>query len=293
MKLLLTLARGNARDRLTHQMHRHLNIQGLLDTGLIRPGEYERTYYCNSCFEDGEVTWHERPDGSTRIVNRCKCSIYPLEPEQLRSWRIVTPVLIQRIGEAMGFKPPFTESLPEFVWFFGRKPRREFYFVSSLMRQDQAAVKGFFTPFPTAVLLAATNYTQKVLGDLLPNHLCFSLEAITTLDDTCRLTVDMTEIDALTAPTADKPKRQRAKRGNRAANIEKLVQELRQHIIAARDHAWEVGDLLPRPSLQDLGKLAGLEKYEVSRCMRDADADILRLLWKVAGDIKLVREWKG
>jgi len=269
-------------------MHRHLNIQGLLDAGLIRPGEFERAYYCESCFEYGEVTWHERPDGSTRIVNRCKCSIYPLEPEQLSSWRVVTSVLIQRIGEAMGFKSPFTESLPELVWFFGRKPRREFYFVSNLTRRDQAAVKGFFTPFPTAVLLAATNFTQETLGELLPNHLCFSLESITTLDDSCRLTVDMMEIDALTVPTAAEPKHQRAKRGNRAANIEKLIAEMKEHCRSSKDHYYTHGRLLPRPTQTELAQRVGLRQNEVSRCLADPDAKILQLLWKECENEKYV-----
>lgn len=293
MKLLLALARGKEHDRLTHQSHRHLNIQGLLDAGLIRPGEYERSYYCEDCFEFGEVTWHDLPDGGQRVVNRCECSIYPLKPEQLRSWRVVTPVLIQKIGEAMEFKPPFTESLSQLVWSFGRKSRREFYFVGNLTSEDDAAVKGFLMPYPTAVLLAATDWTRQKLGNMLPNNLCFSLEAMTTLDESCRLHVDMAEMEKEIAPVVNVKKKSSPRRGNRAANIERLTHELSQHLIAARDHAWTTGNLLPRPSMQALGKMVGIDKYDVTRCMKDEDAVKLRYMWKVAADIKLLQDWKG
>ena len=288
MRLLLAFARGNEHDRLTHQNHRHLNIQGLLDVGLIRPGKYERSYYCDSCFEFGEVTWHERPDGSQRIVNRCDCSITPLKPEQLRSWRVVTPVLIQRLGETMGFKPPFMETLPRLIWSFGRKLRREFYFVGGLTHEDEAAVTGFFLPYPTAILLAAMHSTKQTLADLLPNHLCFSLEAVTTLDESCRLAVDMMGIDVAIVPPEVEPKRQRAKRGNRAANIEKLTAEMKEHCRTSKDHYYTHGRLLPRPTQEELAKRIGTRQDDVSRCLADPDATILQLLWKECENEKYI-----
>lgn len=288
MKLLLALARGKEHDRLTHQSHRHLNIQGLLEAGLIRPGEYERSYYCEDCFEFGEVTWHDLPDGGRRVVNRCECSIYPLKPEQLRSWRVVTPVLIQKIGEAMEFKPPFTESLSQLVWSFGRKSRREFYFVGNLTSEDDAAVKGFLMPYPTAVLLAATDWTRQKLGNMLPNNLCFSLEAMATLDESCRLHVDMAEIDAMLSPPEVEVKRRRAKRGNRAANIEKVTAEMKEHCRMSKDHYYTHGRLLPRPTQAELARRVGLRQNEVSRCISDPDATILQLLWKECENEKYV-----
>jgi hypothetical protein len=103
----------------------------------------------------------------------------------------------------------------------------------------------------------------------------------------------MTSIETEVEPIVIGRKKPTPRRGNRAVNIEKLSQELFQHLIAARDHVWITGDLLPRPSLQDLGKMAGLEKHDVTRCMKDRDAIKLRYLWKVADDIKLVQDWKG
>jgi len=80
--------------------------------------------------------------------------------------------------------------------------------------------------------------------------------------------------------------------GNRTANIERLTRELYQHLSAARDCVWETGELLPRPSLQKLGEMAGLAKHVVTRCMQDPDADKLRYCWNLANDIKGVQEWK-
>ena len=295
LRLILYSLRGETEDRLTALRHKHLNIQGLLDAGLLVPGPYATSVYCDSCCDSGDVFWSEHPKtGAKRVVYRCQCGINPIKPEDLQTWPVVASTLVRRLSEAMEFPAPPQESIPNRVWSFGRKMRREFYFVTTYASpRERSTLRGFFAPYTTAVLLAATSVVQEDLAELLPGHLVFNMEAITTLDDSCRLSVDMGPILAEVEPPAELKKKTPSRRGNRAANIEKLVNEVKQHLLSARDHVHATGELLPRPSLQDLGKLAGLEKYEVSRCMKDKDAQILRLLWGVANDIKQVRNWKG
>ena len=262
---------------------------------MIRPGRPADVYSCD-CGPGGwsEVLWIENPkDGIRRPVYRCEgCGINRLNPEDLNTWDLIVPAFVERIGEVMEFAPPLSETIPGIVWSFGRKKRREFYFVRDMTYRDRAVIKGYFTPYPTAILLAATISIQRKLGEILPENLCFSMEAILEMDDSGHLTADLTSIEAEVVPAVKVQKKPVPRRGNRSANIAKLVHELEQHLIAARDHVWEVGNMLPRPSLQHLGKLAGLEKHDVTRCMKDTDAVKLRYLWKVADDIKLIRDWQ-
>lgn len=81
------------------------------------------------------------------------------------------------------------------------------------------------------------------------------------------------------------------KRASRATGIETLKLELIEHIKAAKDHAHVAlemdrePELLPRPSMADLGRRAGLPRHGVSRCFADPAAQELRLLWQMAGDL--------
>ena len=67
-------------------------------------------------------------------------------------------------------------------------------------------------------------------------------------------------------------KRPTKKRGDRAAKIESLEDELIKHLRAARDHAYwckertGTSELLPRPSQTELGVRTGMSKWDVSRC---------------------------
>src|SRR5690606_23827173 len=83
----------------------------------------------------------------------------------------------------------------------------------------------------------------------------------------------------------DEPIKPRKKRGVRTAKIERLRDELKRHLASAADHAIATAEsdggiaLLPRPTKTQLAKLAGMSKYDVTRCFTDPAAAELRLLW--------------
>jgi hypothetical protein len=86
----------------------------------------------------------------------------------------------------------------------------------------------------------------------------------------------LTAIASARGLTVTKPKRStKKKRADRAPKIELIKKALRDHILAARDHAFSAhqrGDtpqLLPRPSKAQLAKIAGVQAYDVSRCFKD------------------------
>jgi len=81
------------------------------------------------------------------------------------------------------------------------------------------------------------------------------------------------------------------KRASRAALIELLSKHMKDHIIAAQEHARStaerhgLAELLPRPSQRLLAKLTRASESAVSRCLHDPAARELRLLWEIAGDL--------
>jgi hypothetical protein len=186
----------------------------LLDAGLLVPGPYATVIFCNSCCNFGEVFWSEHPKtGAKRVVYRCPCGVNPINPEELLTWPVCVPTLAKRISEAMEFTAPPKEAIPGRVWSFGRKMRREFYFITCVMNQDRSSLQGLFVPQPSAVLLAATEAVHLALTEWVPNHLAFNLETIMTLDDSCRLSVDMGPILAEVQPPTESKKKSKARRG--------------------------------------------------------------------------------
>jgi hypothetical protein len=102
----------------------------------------------------------------------------------------------------------------------------------------------------------------------------------------------------LTLPGNYRNKKPAPMRGTRAANIEKLEKELEKHLLAARDHAHSLRDsglepaLLPRPAQKDLAARAGLTEYDVSRCLGDRRAKVLKILWGTADSLEDVMKYQ-
>jgi hypothetical protein len=96
-----------------------------------------------------------------------------------------------------------------------------------------------------------------------------------------------------------KSKRRVPKRGSRSCNIEKLQNELIEHLRGAQDHARAsiqnggMPTLLPRPNQKELGRRTRLSESNVSRCLSDPCARELRILWDLANDLEGIIKWTG
>lgn len=158
------------------------------------------------------------------------------------------------------------------------------------------------TPFEVAAADRLTREARKqawMLGDLMAKY---SREVFSgrTAVNTVRAPQPMVRSEILVAPSVATYPHQAAearKRAERATGIEAIRHQLVEHIRAARDHAWFLKDrgktpeLLPRPTQNALGKMAGLDKSAVSRCINDSRATDLRTLWQIAGDLELVMKY--
>lgn len=102
----------------------------------------------------------------------------------------------------------------------------------------------------------------------------------------------------LTLPSTYRNKRATPIRGTRTANIEKLEKELENHLLAARDHAHALRDrgrepvLLPRPNQKELARRTGLSESDISRCLNDKRATVLKILWERADSLEAVMSYK-
>ena len=102
----------------------------------------------------------------------------------------------------------------------------------------------------------------------------------------------------VTLPGNYRNKRPAAKRSERAANIEKIEKFMEEHLLAARDHAYSRKQygmepvLLPRPEQQDIARQLDLSPSAVSRCFKDPQAKILRILWDTANSLDDVMKYK-
>ncbi len=267
---------------------RHLDFGGLIDLGLLYEAPQARTYWCG-CGGGGtcEVTWAVHPkDGSKTPFIQCEyCGINRLDPKDLRVWTIQTRELLRMVGESMDFSSPFSEAIPGLVWLFGRKKRRDFYFVRRIFDDERQAIRSFFASHSTGVVIVPMKEDQVAFAKLDLNNPCFPLTKIAILDEQCRLVVDMTMVDDELTPVEKNDLKTNRKRGQRTAHIELLVKEMKVFYRESRDNFYDKGDILPKLTQKELGQRVGLRQDEVSRCLNDESAVTLQLLWQHAEDL--------
>jgi len=89
------------------------------------------------------------------------------------------------------------------------------------------------------------------------------------------------------------------KRAPRAAAIDAIKQALREHLRAARDHAFSTRDsdngsgLLPRPTQDQLARQLNIHISSVSRAINDKSDKEIAILWEAANDLEQVMRFKG
>ncbi len=88
------------------------------------------------------------------------------------------------------------------------------------------------------------------------------------------------------------------KRASRATAIDAIKHALREHLRAARDHAYSLREygkgakLLPRPTQQQLARQLRLSASSVSRAINDPSDKEITILWAAANDLEQVLQFK-
>jgi hypothetical protein len=277
------------------------------EAGYLRPTEAASAAKCRDCdAERHAVTKADgRSNGEPKYYVACpSCGPCEIPIERLHRSSISTPNLVTAITQAAGIQNKPTEVIPHVLWRMGliasAVQSKEAYLaierclvrgdeISTLLTRRRRAI--LFFPTPRGCSL----WNRAVPDLILPLSDYLTFENGSIQFDRPRLAT------AIRADRAEStPKRKPAKkRGDRAANIESLIDALVDQLLAARDHALDtearegVPRLLPRPSRKDLGKLAGVKEWTVSKCFDDSGepARLLNLLWKTALDVEQVKKF--
>lgn len=259
------------------------------------------------------------PDGATGVVRMladrkagrvtarvacAQCGLAEVPLESLQRWRIGLDRFAANLARALGSRSEPSAFADERGWSLGRAAcaglSREFFLVRAVDAESRALVQSVVGSHPKAVVFVPTT-EETTDGGLLGPQIIIALSVFLSMKDGA-LHIDRVGLDAAIRGNADastKAKKPPIKRASRLAMIEKLCEELKAHMRAAKNHAHERAsrsgepELLPRPSKVQLGKQAGLRPDEVTRCFQDKTSHQLRLLWDMADDLDQIMSLEG
>jgi len=251
---------------------------------------------CSKCHRLCSVGWSNiKGRGNIPFASCVECGIYEVHPKRLRRWNVRLETILERLVEKLELRGGIQVHVPNLLWRLGRKRNREYLYVRRYDPEERRMFRNELSKMPNAILITGT---KRILEDVRfdHDHTSFSLVGVTSLDEQCEMLIDfevLQDIIGKEDSVKKKPVTVASKRGSRTAKMERLVHEIEEHLRAAREHARVTAEqgrieLLPRPSLGELAKRTGLSKMDVSRCLKDTDAHVLKYLWNQADDLKSI-----
>lgn len=276
----------------------------LVEQSIVRPIARAGAVDCSDCGRRCRVEFITDQRGESRGFIHCRdCGIAEVPLRRLERWEIDVATMLGTVFRDI--RQSVEERVADRLWQVGNatwvgRPR-EVWFLRGYRNGDAEAAIGELKRRPKAIVFAPTETGAGRWQDAVGN-LVIALESAVFIEDAeLRLDVDYVESRIVDAGLADNgaTKKQARKRAERATDIEKLENEIIQHLLAARDHAYatkeQTGEpqLLPRPTQKALGERVGLPEWKVSRCMRDEWARELRLYWEIAADLEQIMTFKG
>lgn len=175
--------------------------------------------------------------------------------------------------------------------------------------REQVLELQYSKPRPKAILLTPTqvNWTDdtdtlvrtgKMLLVPLSEVVSFEDDGLAETESWEEYLQAFAQMVKLTLPSNYRNKKPIPMRAERTAAIEKLEKELESHLRSARDHAHSLHDrgltpeLLPRPLQKELAQHTGMTPSEVSRCLNDGRARVLKMLWESADSLDAVMNFR-
>lgn len=281
--------------------------QTAVDLGILAPAPATSTLPCDGCGGDhqGEVVYlTDRHTGQAQAWLPCpECGPSPVDLRRLRRWRIDAPALVRHTCASLALPGPATEIVAGRLWRLGTfrwgARRRSVFFGRLLYRRDVHDILGKAGVTPRSIVFTPSQAVPGgTMGGDSPQLLPLSRLASWGAGG---VHLDREIVEAELANVAsDVPQaRPVRKRASRAADIEALSAEMREHLRAARRHALATFDqsgepqLLPRPTQEQLARRVGRSQHTVSRCLKDQTATELQFLWDLAIDLDRVLRGTG
>lgn len=256
---------------------------------------------CTSC-GTGHVcsvvrTTDERTGQTCGMVTCPECGTYEICLDDLRRWTVAVPGFLNLAFRSARVTFQIHPLVPGRLWRVGKatwggRSREILFFRGAFPDQEDRCVP-ILGSHPKSLLFVPTDSAAQHWDSLCDNPVFALINLLECDDGSVRFSVEAVESrlvdEGLVTVERKKPKAK--KRGERAAKIEALENELIQHLRDARDHARSTQDLtgtpvlLPRPSQKELAVRTNMSESDVSRCLSDNDARELRVYWETAADL--------
>ncbi len=273
----------------------------LVSAGLLTEIAPARSIACPGCPEAPfcDVICTERHTGEPRALLACpNCGMTEISLDHLRRWQVERDAMVDLVRRSLNLAGQRSEIVAGRLWRLGRLNHGgtswSVWFGVHLFRRDAGDIV-VRAQLPARALLLVPG--RQPACSLPHGVVSGSLRDLTEWsDDGLQWDAERLE-ERLHVPNAEShsPKKPApTRRQSRAADIDALVAELKQHLRSARDHAFHTREsrgvpaLLPRPTQKDLARRLGITESRISRSLNDERATELRLLWNLADDIDQV-----
>ena len=262
--------------------------QPLVRQGIFVPATPDRVAQCPICEEYTPVEITKDADGQDIYRLACCYPFKRINPKRLRVWQVREEPLLELFQRKVGIKGTRKDVVPKRIRQLGRRGQQVFLYFNRVMIDDLKTFAPILSRFPNAIFVVPTDTIRERL-EITHSNRCISLYNVTSLDLKYRVVFDMATIEAIIEPENRKKPKPIVQRGKRSVNIEKLIAEMKEHYRRAKDHYFNSdGDILPRPTQEELASRVGIRQDSVSRCLNDPNAHLLRALWKNAEDIRAI-----
>lgn len=276
-------------------------IAELTAAGLLTELPPVRSVACPECPEAPfrDVIYTESSNGTPRTLLACPhCGLSEIPLDHLRRWQVERGALVDLVRRSLNLNGQRSESQPDRLWRLGRLSHGgaiwSVWLGFQLFRRDASDLL-LRAQFPARTLLLVPG---RLPTSALPHGVrAGSLRDLTEWSGETLQWDEVRREELLHVPQAESPspkKRAPTRRQTRAADIDALVAELKQHLRSARDYAYETREargvpaLLPRPTQKDLARRLGITESRISRSLNDGRATELQLLWNLADDLDQV-----
>jgi len=277
----------------------------LIEFGLVKQTATVMHVTCDACTEGHieEVARIVYPDQTTRFFITCPDNgRVEIAREHLLQWTVDYFPLFTSLSSALLASPGVEEVLPGRVWNLGRVAlvgkSRTIWAVRGLAWPDAAQVADVLPRGRSPVVFFLGQPPDDGLLQI-PCESIIELRTVVSLRDD-EIFVDAESIERqLAGEVVEVTKKKPKKRASRTATIDSIKQVLREHLRAARDHAYDSlergsgADLLPRPSQQQLAAQLNTHVSSISRAINDPSDKEIAILWEAANDLKQVMKFKG
>lgn len=258
---------------------------------------------CPDCSRRCRVDYLRDMSGTQQAFIHCRdCGLSRISGEMLQRWSIQTERVLASVFA--GVTLSLAAKVAPYVWHVGKATwagrSRQIWFARGLQREGCKAAVSLLRANGKAVVFAPTDRGAGLWHEATGN-LVIPLELVTSLDSGT-LMLDIEDIQARIedAIATDTGKRTptKTKRSQRAANIESLTRVVIEFLRSARDYAFDtkekngVPQLLPRPTIGDFCKQAGIKPHDFSRCLDDESARELKVYWGMTDSIEQIMSFR-